>query len=77
MGHKRQLTTGGAFGSLLFVRDFAIGHIAWGVTMQFAILFPTAQVLSLNCVSDLVYSDFAFWIPGFLPQFYKFPFVLQ
>jgi hypothetical protein len=37
MGSKGPRITDGAFGPPLFARDFAIGHIACGVTSQFAI----------------------------------------
>jgi hypothetical protein len=41
----RDLSCVDAFGPFLFVRDFATCHITWGVTSQFAIYIPIAEVL--------------------------------
>jgi hypothetical protein len=51
----------GAFGPSLFVRDFTIGHIPWGVTSQFPTFIPTIQVsvygsYSLTGLLVLLYS---------------------
>jgi hypothetical protein len=60
----------GVFGQSLFEKSFAIGHIAWDVTSQFANVFSHLQVLfpdrSPDISSDTVYCRLAYWIPVFL-----------
>jgi hypothetical protein len=64
MEHNEPRTSDGAFGPPLFLKDFAIGHIAW-VTSQFA----ASSALLFHTFNDQVYCRFAFWIPVLLPYF--------
>jgi hypothetical protein len=47
-----------------FVRNFAKGPMAWGVTSQFATFFPPPQFWYFG---DPVYCRLVRWIPGSLP----------
>jgi hypothetical protein len=60
------------FGPFLFLRDFTIGHKAWGLTSQFSIFPPnhsSSFLHSSNGFSDSVNCRLTGWIPGFMPQF--------
>jgi hypothetical protein len=64
----------GALGPSLCVRNFAMGHIAWGVSSVFdrTVSHRSSAFFSghtSNCFWDPIYCPFTFWIPGFLPKF--------
>jgi hypothetical protein len=63
----------GAFDPSLLMKDFAIGHIAWGVTSVPYFHFPPFKCLTPGHFSDGFRDtpdcSFTSWIPGFWPQF--------